>query len=276
MLPDDVTTSNSGARRDVPGFFGAATQDAVSLYYEHLAYTPPVTGGLPMTDVIFLPSLPAKVVAVNGAKGQQPGQPFLELAARGSLALTGELPPAYAAQVKPGLKVKIFDEVTGIHAAGTVTDLGTATTLAPVGAIVNVGGGSGAVSSAESTGSGAAGTAGSNNSGGGGSSGSAANPGATPFIPLTVHPSNPLPAALNGENVLVTVDTGRTAGPVLTVPVAAIVTTASGTSYVTVAGAHGKQTQVPVTPGISENGYVQVSPVTAGKLAAGVSVVVSG
>jgi multidrug efflux pump subunit AcrA (membrane-fusion protein) len=63
---------------------------------------------------------------------------------------------------------------------------------------------------------------------------------------------------------------------VLTVPVAAIVTTGSGTSYVTVAGAHGKQTQVPVTPGISQNGYVQVTPVKAGHLAAGDSVVVSG
>ena len=54
-------------------------------------------------------------------------------------------------------------------------------------------------------------------------------------------------------------ETGRTEGPVLTVPVAAIVTTGSGTSYVTVAGAGGKQTQVAVTPGISENGYVQVT-----------------
>ena len=100
--------------------------------------------------------------------------------------------------------------------------------------------------------------------------------GATLFVPLTVHPSKPLAAALNGENVLVTVETGQTEGPVLTVPVAAIVTTASGTSYVTVVGAHGKQTEVPVTPGISENGYVQVTPVTAGALAAGDNVVVSG
>ena len=255
---------------DTAGFFGPATQDAVSLYYEHLGYTAPATGGMPMTDVIFLPSLPAKVIAVNGAQGQQPGQPFLELAARGSLALTGELPPAYAGQVKTGLKVQIFDEVTGIHAAGTVTDLGTATTLAPAGTIVDVGGGSGAVGSAGSTGSGSTGTAGSSNSGSG------TNPGGTPFIPLTVNPSKPLPAALNGENVLVTVETGRTEGPVLTVPVAAIVTTGSGTSYVTVVGADSKQTQVPVTPGISENGYVQVTPVQAGQLAAGDRVVVSG
>jgi peptidoglycan hydrolase-like protein with peptidoglycan-binding domain len=260
---------------DTPGFFGTATQDAVSLYYGHLGYTPPATGGVPMADVIFLPSLPAKVVAVNGARGQQPGQPFLELAARESLALTGELPAAYAAQVKPGLKVKIFDEVTGIHAAGAVTGLGTATTLAPTGTIVNVGGGSGAVGSAGSTGSGSTGSA-STGTAGPGNSGNATNPGATAFIPLTVHPSTSLPAALNGENVLVTVETGQTEGPVLTVPVAAIVTTASGTSYVTVAGAHGKRTQVAVTPGISENGYVQVTPVTAGKLAAGDRVVVSG
>ena len=273
---------------DAPGFFGAATQDAVSEYYEHLGYTPPAAGGVPLTDVIFLPSLPAKVIAVNGARGQQPGQPFLELAARGSLALTGELPPAYAAQVKPGLKVKIFDEVTGVHAAGTIADVGTATTITPVGAIVNVGSGSASVGSAGTAGAGStgpgsagagstgSGTAGGAGTAGAGNSGSAASPGATPFIPLTVSPSKPLPAALDGENVLVTVETGRTEGPVLTVPVAAVVTTGSGTSYVTVADADGKQTQVPVTPGISQNGYVQVTPVKAGKLAAGDSVVVSG
>ena len=83
-------------------------------------------------------------------------------------------------------------------------------------------------------------------------------------------------SALNGENVLVTVETGQTEGPVLTVPVAAIVTTASGTSYVTVAAPSGGQARVRVTPGLSENGYVQVTPVTSGSLAAGDHVVVSG
>jgi hypothetical protein len=100
-----------------------------------------------------------------------------------------------------------------------------------------------------------------------------------------VRPSQPLASALNGENVLVTVETGQTEGPVLTVPVAAIVTTAVGTSSVTVVGAHGQQKRVPVTPGISENGYVQVTPSTpstpsgpaaSGALAAGDRVVVSG
>ena len=258
---------------DTPGYFGSATEYAVYLYYEHLGYAPPSAGGAPAADVVFLPSLPATAVAVNGATGEQPGQPFLELAARGSLALTGELPPAYAGQVKSGLEVTIYDEITGIHATGTAADLGTATTVAPTGAVVDVGGGSESAGSSGSAGSGSTGSTGS--SGSSGSSGSGSS-GATLFIPLTVHPSKPLASALDGENVLVTVETGKTEGPVLTVPVAAIVTTASGTSYVTVVGAHGKQSQVPVTPGISENGYVQVTPVTAGALAVGDHVVVSG
>ena len=144
---------------DTPGYFGPATEYAVSGYYEHLGYTPPVTGGVPLSDVVFLPSLPATVVAVNGARGQQPGSPFLELAARGSLALTGELPPAYAGQVKHGLRVRIYDEVTGLHATGRVEDLGTATTLTPAGAVVGVGGGATAASSAAAAESGSSGSA---------------------------------------------------------------------------------------------------------------------
>jgi HlyD family secretion protein len=251
---------------DTPGYFGSATEYAVSRYYEHLGYTPPSSGGVPAADVVFLPSLPATVVAVNGTTGEQPGQPFLELAPRGSLALTGELPPAYAGQVKPGLKVTIYDEVTGLHATGTVTGLGTATTTVPTGTVVDIGSSSGSASSS----SGSSGSSGSSSSASSGSSGG------TPFIPLTVTPSHPLASALNGENVLVTVQTGQTEGPVLTVPVAAIVTTASGTSHVTVLGAHGKQADVAVTPGIAENGYVQVTPVKPGALAAGDHVVVSG
>ena len=146
---------------DTAGYYGAATEYAVTLYYEHLGYIPPSSGGVPAADVVFLPSLPATVVAVNGATGQQPGQPFLELAARGSLALTGELPPAYASQVRSGLKVTIYDEVTGIRATGTVADLGTPTTTVPAGVIVNIGGGSGSTGSSGSAGSGSTGSSGS-------------------------------------------------------------------------------------------------------------------
>jgi peptidoglycan hydrolase-like protein with peptidoglycan-binding domain len=250
---------------DTPGYYGPATEDAVYDYFWHLGYTPPSDGGVPEADVVFLPSLPATVLAVNGAVGQQPGQPFLELADRDSLALTGELPPGYAGQVKAGLKVQIYDELTGIHATGTVADLGTTTTTVPTGTVVPIGGSGSAASGASSDSSSSA-----------DSSGSANSAGDTPFVPLDVRPSAALPAALDGENVLVTVETGQTEGPVLTVPVAAIVTSASGTSYVTVVGAHGRQSNVAVTPGLSEDGYVQVTPTAAGTLRAGDNVVVSG
>jgi len=132
---------------------------------------------------------------------------------------------------------------------------------------------------------GGGGSTGSSGSSGSPGSASSAGSGSAAFIPLTVRPAKPLAPALNGENVLVTVETGQTEGPVLTVPAAAIVTTAAGTSSVTVVGAHGQQKRVTVTPGISENGYVQVTPptpstpsgpATSGALAAGDRVVVSG
>jgi peptidoglycan hydrolase-like protein with peptidoglycan-binding domain len=177
---------------DLAGYYGSATEYAVALYFEHFGYTPPADGSMPAADVVFLPSLPATVVAVNGASGEQPGQPFLQLAARGSLALTGELPPAYAGQVKAGLKVTLYDELTGIRASGTVSELGTATTLTPAGAIVNIGSPPATSdSSSAATASGASGS-------------SSASSGSTEFIPVTVHPSKPLKAALNNENVLVT------------------------------------------------------------------------
>jgi multidrug efflux pump subunit AcrA (membrane-fusion protein) len=320
---------------DKPGYFGTATGDAVSAFYQYLGYTVPTTGAqtqqavnqaqkavtadeqqiarlkaekqtpqvmaqlstaesqlssdesalsaaeavngpeVPQSDVVFLPSVPSTVVAVNGAVGQEPGSPFIELSARGALALTGQLPPSYASQVKDGLQVTIYDEATGIHATGMVTAIGNPTSTVPTGTIVNIGGsGSGSGSGGSSSSSGSSGSSGSSNSSGSSSSGSSSS--STLFVPVTVTPSSPLPAALNGENVLVTVQTGQTEGPVLTVPVAAIVTTASGQSFVTVVGPGGKQTKVRVTPGLSDNGDVQVTPVTAGTLAAGDNVVVSG
>jgi hypothetical protein len=222
---------------------------------------------VPQADVVFLPSVPSTVVAVNGGVGQRPGSPFIELSAREALTLTGELPPAYASAVKPGLTVAIYDAVTGTRATGKVASVGAPSTSAPSGTTVDIGGSPGSGGS-----SGSSSSSGSSD----GSSGSPGSSGGSTFVPVNVTPASPLPASLNGHNVLVTVQTGQTEGPVLTVPVAAIVTTASGQSSVTVVGPGGKQTSVPVTPGLSANGYVQVTSLTRGALAAGDNVVVSG
>jgi hypothetical protein len=63
-----------------------------------------------------------------------------------------------------------------------------------------------------------------------------------------------------------------TRAPVLAVPVAALYTTASGQTVVTVI-AHGRRTGVPVQVGVEIGGYVPVRPLH-GALAAGDRVLV--
>src|ERR1019366_10694369 len=176
---------------DTSGYYGVGTGDAVSAFYEHLGYTVPTAAGasgtgagtgagagsgatgpqVPQGDVLFLPSLPATVIAVSGAVGQQAGSPFLELSASGALTLTGELPPPYASQIKTGLKVQIYDQASGIRAAGTVAALSTATQTLPAGTTVAIGGSSSAGSSGTSGSSRSSGSSSSGSSGGSGSSG---------------------------------------------------------------------------------------------------------
>jgi len=83
-LQDALSSLGYYDEGDTHGYYGPATEYAVRAYYEHLGYTPPSSGGVPAADVVFLPSLPATVVAVNGAAGEQPGQPFTATTVAGS------------------------------------------------------------------------------------------------------------------------------------------------------------------------------------------------
>ena len=247
----------------------SAAQSQLSSDEQALSEAQAVDGAeVPQGDVVFLPTLPATIIAVNGAVGQQAPSPMLDLTTS-QLALTGELPPAFATQLKPGMTVQIYDEATGIRATGTVGGIGPSSQLAPAGTTVAIGGAAGASSSSGS------GSASGQVSGPGGSSFEGGQQNQVPaYIPVTITPNAPLPAALNGENVLVTVQTNESTGAVLAVPVAAIFTKATGQTDVTVVGAGGKQTNVPVTTGVTANGYVQVTPTVAGALVAGDNVVV--
>lgn len=96
-----------------------------------------------------------------------------------------------------------------------------------------------------------------------------------PGYPVTVTPTTALDSATwLGQNVRLTVNGASTAGKVLAVPVAAITTTANGTASVTVVGPGGGQKQVLVTVGVVANGLCQISPVTAGAVTAGQTVVI--
>ncbi len=120
------------------------------------------------------------------------------------------------------------------------------------------------------------GSGGNGGSGGGPVSGPGAGngQGVPVYVPLTVTPSTPLPATLNGQNVRVTVLTGSSTTPVLSVPVAAVFTTSAGRTSVTKVDAAGQRSTVTVTEGATDRGFVAVTPDDGGELKAGDQVVV--
>lgn len=86
---------------------------------------------------------------------------------------------------------------------------------------------------------------------------------------LTITPTEPLGADRLGDNVKVVADLESTGGEVLTVPLAALTGTADGAAKVRVVTGTGDDAttrDVPVTPGLAADGYVEVTPRTPGDL----------
>jgi len=93
--------------------------------------------------------------------------------------------------------------------------------------------------------------------------------------PTTIAPKVPLPATLEGANVRVTITASATDGEVLVVPLAAVSSNAGGITRVSVLRSGAiDPVDVPVTVGISADGFVAVEPTTVGALVPGDLVVV--
>jgi peptidoglycan hydrolase-like protein with peptidoglycan-binding domain len=95
------------------------------------------------------------------------------------------------------------------------------------------------------------------------------------YLPMKIHPSKPLPASMVGQNLSLTISAAHSAGPVLTVPEAAVFASANGQTYVSKVTGPRSQEKVAVRIGITGGGLVQVTPLEAGALTAG-TVVVTG
>ncbi len=226
-----------------------------------LAKAQSVTGPMvPAGEVVFLPALPATVNAVNSAVGSPVSGVLLSLTS-GRLTVTGKLTPAQAAGVKAGMAVEVLSEATGTTVTGTVGELGAQTTTALAGTVISIGGAAGSASGA---GSGAGGQAGAPGSGVG-----AAGSQEPAYVPLTIAPNSPLPAAFNGQNVRITVLRSAAAAPVLSVPVAAVFTSAAGQTEVTRVDPGGARSTVAVDTGATANGYVGVTAAGGGQLKQG-------
>ncbi len=131
--------------RDPAGVFGSATAAAVRQFYSTLGFSVPLAGGapaaaaasqghrhgtkpallveVPMSEVMFVPSFPATLTALPDAIGEQIKSPTVSVAL-GQPELTGQLPPADAGEVRPGMPVQVLSNLSGARLTGIVASVG--------------------------------------------------------------------------------------------------------------------------------------------------------
>ena len=151
MKGSDVEQLQSALREvgyritDRDGLFGPSTRRALRKMYAARDYDPPLeqtpapapspaptpsptaTAGpevyLPMTEVYYVRSLPARVAAVKAGLGAEVKDVILTLSV-GGLVVRGTLPPVDRERVETGMPVEILDEATDRKAAGKVASIG--------------------------------------------------------------------------------------------------------------------------------------------------------
>jgi len=126
---------------DTIGVFGPGTASAVAAYYTALGYPVPAAPGspkaggkgrtagqpmVPLSEILFVPRFPARVVKVAGPVGQEASGSLVTLS-MGHPGLAGQLPPSDAALVKPGMAVSISDQTTGLTRRGHIGSVGKRT-----------------------------------------------------------------------------------------------------------------------------------------------------
>lgn len=132
---------------DESGVYGAGTAAAVGAFYHDLGYTAPMVpvgtkapaGGkahkqpkaaeVPLSEIMFVPRFPARVVGLGGKVGTVASGSLVTLA-MGNPGIKGQLNPAFAAQVRPGMRVRITAQGSSATVHGTITSVGTATQTA--------------------------------------------------------------------------------------------------------------------------------------------------
>ncbi|MEU9161768.1 peptidoglycan-binding domain-containing protein [Streptomyces sp. NPDC048424] len=198
---------------------------------------------VPAGEVVFLKGFPARVDAVTAAVGATVGERLLTVSA-GDLVVRGMLAQHEKGMVRPGQKVQVLSELSGVTATGTVLSVADAPAPppAPGGAQDGAQGGTAA--------------------------------GAAQGYLMIVKPDGMLDVALAGQDVRVTVEAAASSGPVLSAPVSAISAGADGRTSVTVVAGDGSRRRVEVTPGMSADGFVEVSAAAGGQLAEGEKVLV--
>lgn len=191
---------------------------------------------VPASEVVFLNDFPARVDTLTAKVGGIVSEKLMTVSA-GQLIVNGSLTVNEKDLVRPGQKVKILSETTGSQAEGTVTSVAASPSVeeeADDGKSALDGGG----------------------------------------YAVVAQPDKPLPAELIGQDVRLTIEAASSAGQVLVIPVSAISASADATTTVTVLEGDGRLRRVEVRPGMTGDGYAEITPLRRGALVVGDKVVV--
>lgn len=207
-------------------------------------------------EILFLPKLPTRLDTVT-IKAGATASGVIGTVADPVLVINGDIGSEDADLLKKGLPATL-ESTTGASFKATLTGLGSSVALAPAE--------SGGGSSGDGAGEPAAGAAEEDASG---------DAEVATGTPIRLKPRDPKKLArFAGEAVKITIRVGGTEGKVLTVPVAAVFTSADGRARVSVQTTAGTSRDVPVTTGLSTQGNVEITPESGETLKAGDRVVV--
>ncbi|MEO6126559.1 MAG: peptidoglycan-binding domain-containing protein [Ilumatobacteraceae bacterium] len=192
---------------------------------------------VPQGEVVFMPTMPARVIAATSALGPISADPtattagggLVELAGGGLIVMTS-IRPGDIGLVRAGMDAEILDETSATTYPATIADIATDVTTGPDGQL---------------------------------------------GYPTVITPADPLPDTLTGANVRVTITTAATETPELVVPLAAVSSAAGGTTRVSVVSdPNGVPLDVEVDAGLSADGFVAITPTNPDALHEGDLVVV--
>jgi peptidoglycan hydrolase-like protein with peptidoglycan-binding domain len=228
-----------GIGSDTSGVFGSGTASAVAAYYTALGYpVPKVAAGPRGGSKPMVPLRDIMFVPRFPARVVKVAGPVGHEAS-GSLVTLSMGNPAIAGQLSPS-------DAALVKAGMAVTITDPATGSARPGRIGPVG------TRTQTAGSISGGL----------------------YLAMKIDPSRPLPLSMIGQDVSLTITAAHSAGPVLAVPEAAVFARADGRLYVTKMTGARSQVQVPVRVGVTGDGFVGITPVDGGTLAAGDRVVI--
>jgi hypothetical protein len=201
-------------------------------------------------EILYLPKLPTRLNTVT-VKAGAPATGAIGAVADPVLTINGDVGSEDADLLKRGLPATLLT-TSGATFKATVSALGAAAAAPKAG---KDNGGSGDGESSEEN---------------------AEEEDAPPTgTPIRLKPKNAKKlAAFAGESVKITIRVGGTGGAVLTVPVAAVFTSADGNARVSVETGPGRSRDVPVKTGLSTAGHVEITPEADAELHAGDRVVV--